>query len=119
MSKHAQAAQRCRTVAVLQKMLGGKWKLELLYYIGVESVCRFGALSRALEGITQSALTKQLRELEQDGFLERRDFHEMPPRVEYSLTPLGRSFMEVMEHMKEWGEKNLAATGLQGEKSSV
>ena len=83
------------------------WQLEILYYIVFHDIRRFGALRRQLGEITESSLTKQLRELEADGFLIRHDFHEVPPRVEYTLTELGRSFMDVIAYMKEWGDHNL------------
>ncbi len=107
MRKTEQSIQRCKTMSTLQKILGGKWKLELLYYIGVEDVRRFGSLRRYLGDITESSLTKQLRELEADGFISRHDFQEVPPHVEYSLTPLGESFLSVLHFMKAWGEENL------------
>ena len=62
--------------------------------------CRLGE-------ITESSLTKQLRELEADGFLIRRDFKEIPPHVEYTLSDLGSSFMDVISYMKAWGDRNL------------
>lgn len=107
MRKTEQSIQRCKTMSTLQKILGGKWKLELLYYIGVEDVRRFGSLRRHLGDITESSLTKQLRELEADGFISRHDFQEVPPHVEYSLTSLGESFLSVLHFMKAWGEENL------------
>ena len=107
MRKTEQAVQRCKTMSTLQKILGGKWKLEIIYYVGVEDVRRFGALRRCLGEITESSLTKQLRELEVDGFLYRRDFQEVPPHVEYTLTELGESFLSVVHFMKAWGEANL------------
>ncbi len=107
MRKTAAAVQRCRTMSTLQRILGGKWKLEILYYIAFCDIRRFGALRRQLGDITESSLTKQLRELEADGFLTRHDFHEVPPRVEYALSDLGSSFMEVIVCMKEWGDRNL------------
>lgn len=107
MRKTETAAKRCKTMSALQKMLGGKWKLEILYYIAFCDIRRFGALRRQLGEITESSLTKQLRELEADGFLLRHDFKEVPPRVEYTLTDLGRSFMDVLGYMKSWGERNL------------
>lgn len=107
MRKTEQSIQRCKTMSTLQKILGGKWKLELLYYIGVEDVRRFGSLRRHLGDITESSLTKQLRELEADGFISRHDFQEVPPHVEYSLTPLGESFLSVLYFMKAWDEENL------------
>ncbi len=57
--------------------------------------------------ITESSLTKQLRELEADGFVTRHDYNEVPPHVEYNLTDLGKSFIPVFEHMKQWGDENL------------
>ena len=107
MRKTKTAVQRCKTMSMLQKILGGKWKLEILYYIAFHNVNRFGALRRQLGEITESSLTKQLRELEADGFLIRHDFQEIPPRVEYTLTDLGMSFMDVLLYMKTWGDRNL------------
>ena len=107
MRKTEAAIERCKTMSALQKMLGGKWKLEILYYIAFHDIRRFGALRRQLGEITESSLTKQLRELEADGFLIRDDFHEIPPRVEYTLSELGMSFMDVLRYMKQWGERQL------------
>ncbi len=107
MKKTETAIQRCKTMSTLQKILGGKWKLEILYYIAVHDVHRFGQLRRQLGEITESSLTKQLRELEADGFLIRHDFKEVPPRVEYTLSDLGIKFIEVLDYMKKWGDLNL------------
>ena len=112
MRKTELAIQRCKTMSTLQKILGGKWKLEILYYIAFCDIHRFGQLRRQLGEITESSLTKQLRELEADGFLLRHDFHEVPPRVEYTLTDLGTSFISVLQFMKDWGDKNLAPNQL-------
>ena len=111
MRKTERAIQRCKTMSTLQKILGGKWKLEILYYIAFHDIHRFGALRRQLGEITESSLTKQLRELESDGFLIRHDFQEIPPRVEYTLSELGTSFMDVLRYMKAWGERNLPEGG--------
>lgn len=107
MRKSNIAIERCKTVSTLQRVLGGKWKIELLYYIGVCEVHRFGELRRHIGEITESSLTKQLRELEADGFINRYDYKELPPRVEYTLTDLGKSFLSVINYMKEWGDENL------------
>lgn len=107
MRKSEFAIQRCKTMSTLQKMLGGKWKLEILYYISALDIHRFGELRRCIGEITESSLTKQLRELEADGFLSRKDFQELPPRVEYTLTDFGKSFISVLDFMKEWGDTNL------------
>ena len=107
MRKTGTAIKRCKTMSTLQKVLGGKWKLEILYYIAFYDIHRFGALRRQLGEITESSLTKQLRELEADGFLIRHDYKEIPPRVEYTLSELGMSFIDVIRYMKQWGERNL------------
>ena len=107
MKKNETSIKRCPTISTLQKILGGKWKIEILYYIAFENVRRFGDLRRHIGEITESSLAKQLRELESDGFITRHDFEEVPPHVEYSLTKLGTSFIPLLEQMKLWGEKNL------------
>ena len=107
MKKTEQSIQRCVTISTVQKILGGKWKIEILYYIGIQNIHRFGELRRHIGDITESSLTKQLRELEADGFINRYDFKEVPPHVEYTLTPLGESFMSVLEVIKQWGDLNL------------
>jgi len=107
MRKSESAVSRCKTISTVQKLLGGKYKIELLWYIGKCDIRRFGQLRRQIGEITESSLTKQLRELEADGFLLRRDFCEVPPRVEYTLTELGRSFLSVLDCMTAWGDKNL------------
>ncbi|MDE7052342.1 MAG: helix-turn-helix transcriptional regulator [Lachnospiraceae bacterium] len=107
MKKSTQSIERCKTVSTIQKILGGKWKIEIIYYITFKDIHRFGELRRAIGDITESSLTKQLRELEADGFISRYDFKEVPPHVEYNLTSLGESFIPVFEHMKRWGDENL------------
>lgn len=107
MRKSEFAIKRCKTISMVQKVLGGKWKIEILYYIAVQDIHRFGELRRHIGEISESSLTKQLRELETDGFILRHDFKEVPPRVEYTLTNLGESFVSILDFMKEWGDKNL------------
>lgn len=72
---------------------------EILWYVTFYKVQRFGELMCRLDGITQSTLTKQLRELEQDGFLHREIYQVIPPKVEYSLTELRQSFIPVLQTM--------------------
>lgn len=110
MRKSEVAIDRCKTISTVQKLLGGKYKIELLWYIGKCNVRRFGQLRRQIGEITESSLTKQLRELEADGFILRHDFCEVPPRVEYTLTKLGESFLSVLDYMKAWGDENLSVT---------
>ncbi len=107
MKKSELSIQRCTTISTIQRIVGGKWKIEILYYIGLQNINRFGELRRHIGDITESSLTKQLRELEADGFISRYDYKELPPKVEYSLTNLGNSFIPVLEFMKQWGETHL------------
>ncbi len=102
-----QALARCEPMSKLQAVIGGKWKILILWYVAHYKVQRFGELKRRLAGITQATLTKQLRELEADGFLHREIYQEIPPRVEYSLTEFGQSFVPVLEAMLSWSEKQL------------
>lgn len=98
---------RCIPMSKLQAVIGGKWKILILWYLCFYKVQRFGELMRRLDGITQSTLTKQLRELESDGFLHREIYQEIPPKVEYSLTELGESFIPVLQTMMAWSENYL------------
>ena len=98
---------RCVPMSRLQSVLGGKWKIMILWYVTAYRVQRFGELQRRLDGVTQSSLTKSLRELERDGFLHREVYQEIPPRVEYTLTPLGESFAPLLHTMLEWSRENL------------
>lgn len=92
---------------IFQNILSGKWKITILWYIAEYKVQRFGELRRRLGDITQSTLTKQLRELEQDGFVSRYVYQEVPPKVEYSLTELGKSFVPILQDMKKWSDIHL------------
>ena len=98
---------RCVPMSMLQSVLNGKWKILILWYIAFYKVQRFGELIRRLDGITQSTLTKQLRELEEAGFLHREIYKEIPPKVEYTLTELGESFIPVLNAMMSWSETHL------------
>ena len=98
-------------IYLIQKATGGKWKLFILWSLRKEKK-RFGELSRGLAPITQSQLTKALRELEQDNFIIRQVYHEVPPKVEYSLSELGHSFVPILEEMYKWGMQNLTHTDL-------
>ncbi len=83
-------------------LLGGKWKLPLLYNLG-ERTMRFSELKKALPGVTQKMLTQQLREMESDGLISRKVYAEVPPKVEYSITPIARKLEPILELMCSWG----------------
>lgn len=90
------------TTEIAMTVLGGKWKAAIIKYL-LESPHRYGELRARLPGITQRTLTKQLRELAQDGLVARHDHGEFPRRVDYSLTPLGRSLEQLIVALTEWG----------------
>jgi DNA-binding HxlR family transcriptional regulator len=71
-------------------------------------VKRFNELQRAVSGITQKMLTQQLREMESDGIVHREIYLQVPPKVEYSLTPLGESLKPIIDAMHEWGIKHIS-----------
>lgn len=83
-------------------IIGGRWKVLILQEL-FSGVKRFGELHRALAGITQKMLTQQLRELEQDGIINRMVYAQVPPKVEYSLTEVGMTLRPILETMHEWG----------------
>ena len=87
------------------KIIGGKWKIAILYKLN-ESPCRFGELKKTLHPITQQMLTKQLRELEQDGLISRQVFNVIPPKVQYSLTHFGHSLKPVIGSLCKWVSEN-------------
>jgi DNA-binding HxlR family transcriptional regulator len=86
--------------------IGGKWKPIILHRIKV-GVNRFGILQRAIPIISKQMLTSQLRELEEDGFIERKIYAEIPPRVEYSISPLGVTVFPVLDAIAKWGKDQM------------
>ncbi len=108
-NKHSEdkQIQRCESMSRLQSIISGKWKILIIWYIYSFEVQRFNELQRRLDGITQSTLTKQLRELEQDGLIRRTVYPVVPPKVEYTLTEKGNSFIPVLLKMKEWSDGHL------------
>jgi DNA-binding HxlR family transcriptional regulator len=91
------------SVEVTLRVIEGRWKVLVLYFL-LEDMKRFNELHRLLGGITPRTLAKQLRELERDGIVARKAYPEIPPRVEYSLTALGKSLEPVLQAMHHWGE---------------
>jgi DNA-binding HxlR family transcriptional regulator len=87
-------------------VIGGKWKVLILWALN-ERTCRFGELRRAVPGVTEKVLSSHLRELEDDGIVHREVYAEVPPRVEYSLTPLGLSLNAALEPLGQWGRDHV------------
>lgn len=89
-------------------MFSGKWKVVILWHLGVCGPHRFSELQRLFPKITHKMLTSQLKELIEDGIVHREVYPEVPPRVEYSMTELGMTLLPIVEMMYEWGEKRMA-----------
>ncbi|WP_176461682.1 winged helix-turn-helix transcriptional regulator [Anaeromicrobium sediminis] len=92
------------SVGIANVVMQGKWKFAIIHFLS-EDTMRFGELCRALPNIRQGYLTQQLRELEKDGLVHREVYKQVPPKVEYSLTEIGREFLSVTKAMDEWGKK--------------
>ena len=105
--KDQTTAHRCPMVATVD-VAGGRWKPVIVFHL-LGGTLRFGELRRLAGGVTQRSLTLHLRELKRDGIVRREVFAEVPPRVEYSLTPLGLTLAPVLEAMKQWGQAYAAA----------
>ncbi|NJK77077.1 MAG: helix-turn-helix transcriptional regulator [Oscillatoriales cyanobacterium RU_3_3] len=88
------------------EVIGGRWEVLILREL-FQGVKRFNELQRAVNGITQKMLTQQLREMESDGIVHREIYLQVPPKVEYSLTPLGKSLKPIIDSMHEWGVQHI------------
>lgn len=95
-------------VIMTVNMIGGKYKLVILYQLAIHEVRRFNVLRRAIPTITQRTLTRQLRELESDGLINRQVYSEIPPRVEYSLSEVGKSIQPILLQIEYWGLNYIA-----------
>ncbi|QKG35836.1 winged helix-turn-helix transcriptional regulator [Pseudomonas aeruginosa] len=84
-------------------VIGGKWKSLILFHL-ISGTRRFNELRRLMPEITQRMLTLQLRELETDRIINREIYREVPPKVEYSLAPLGETLIPLITAMREWGQ---------------
>jgi DNA-binding HxlR family transcriptional regulator len=105
-------------VEVTLSVMGGTWKPIVLFHL-MHGTKRFSALARAIPNITQRMLTLQLRELEEAGIVARTVYAEVPPRVDYALTDLGRSLQPVLMAMRDWGMDYAQSQGLQDEGPGV
>ena len=93
----------CRTLSVI----AGKYKSEVIYFLSVyKPVLRFNELRRCIPNASVKVLTSALKELEEDGLLIRTEYPQIPPKVEYSLSELGKSAIPVIDALVKWGEKN-------------
>ena len=91
------------------EIIGQKWKLPILWYIADKEVIRYNELQRKVVGITATMLTKDLRELENDGLISRKQYSTIPPTVEYSLTEKGKTLIPALDTLYQWADDQMKA----------
>jgi DNA-binding HxlR family transcriptional regulator len=94
---------RCPVETTIEA-IGGRWKGLIIHHL-LGGTKRFGELTRLLDGVSARTLTRQLRELEESGVIDRYVYHQVPPKVDYSLTPLGLKLKPILYAMHDWGEE--------------
>jgi DNA-binding HxlR family transcriptional regulator len=85
--------------------IGGRWKIIILWQLK-NGALRYNEIRKAIPNISEKMLIQQLKELIKSNWVDKKDYNEIPPKTEYALTPLGASFMPILEHIYEWGVKN-------------
>ncbi len=108
--------QPSKGIEATLSVLGGKWKILILWHI-MNAARRYGELRRLIPGITEKMLIQQLRELEGDGIIGRNVFDEVPPKVEYFLTPYGKTLEPALHILCYWGDVHLQSTQTKGNRS--
>jgi len=91
-------------------LVSGKWKMVIIYILAEENPIRYNELQRQIGGITYKTLSSQLKELEEYGLIIRKEYPQIPPKVEYSLSERGSSLMPILKEMCKWGSKELGLT---------
>ena len=87
-------------------IIGGKWKMIIMFWLVEYETLRYGELKRCIGSISDKMLNSQLKELENDGIIIRKEYPQIPPKVEYCLSKRGLSLMPILEEMCKWGEEN-------------
>jgi DNA-binding HxlR family transcriptional regulator len=105
-SKASKKEELACPVSAMLELIGGKWKPVILYCLRSDTR-RFGEIAARIPAISRKVLTDQLKELEKDNLVIRKQFNEIPPRVEYSLTTLGKSMAPVLTEMAKWANENI------------
>lgn len=108
MIRYGKRDYNCEMELALDRV-GGKWKGLILWHLA-RGTLRFNEIKRLFPGLTQKVLTRQLRELEDDGLISRVVHPEIPPRVEYSPTEAGAAFAPILHTMNDWGKRHLLKT---------
>ncbi len=114
------ANEKCAVIYALE-LIGGKWRLPVIWKLSRKESMRYNALRRSLDGITNIMLTRTLQDLERHGLVVRKEYHQIPPHVEYALTEQARELIPALEIMGEWGRRqmNRAAQNTADEKDSA
>lgn len=99
----------CDKMEEVMDQISGKWKMRILFMVGAHGTLRYGELRRLLDGVTHKMLSNQLKELAADGLVERIDYGEVPPRVDYRLTPNGEALMPILTIYRRISAKMPAA----------
>lgn len=97
---------KCPIIHSLE-IIGGKWKLPIIWYLSEQKTIRYNELRRSIKGITNMMLTKCLKELEGNGIVLREQFNEIPPHVEYSLTERGKKLLPALNSLYKWGKEQI------------
>ena len=105
-NEDATKGYHCPLEATLD-VIGGKWKVVILFRLSHDGTLRFAELRRKIPGVSERMLIQQLRELEDDGIIHREVYPEVPPKVEYSLTEYGKTLRSITKVMCEWGQKHI------------
>jgi DNA-binding HxlR family transcriptional regulator len=101
---------RSKAVMYILSVVGGKWKWIILALLFQDGVQRYGQLKKSIPGITHKMLSQQLKELESEALIHRKEYHQIPPKVEYSLTEKGKTLIPILQLMGEWGFKNMPSS---------
>jgi len=96
-------------------VIGGKWKMVIMFVLLENKVMRYGEIKKAIPDITHKMLSAQLKEMEADGIVNRKEYQQIPPKVEYSLSDKGQSLMPILEEMCKWGSMYRSPVCVQGE----
>lgn len=95
-------------------IVGGKWKLPIICMLAVDNPIRYSSIKRKLDGITNTMLAQSLKDLESDGIVHRKQYNEIPPKVEYTLTSKGKSIVPILQQFANWGAINMQEKSICG-----
>ncbi|HWR10090.1 helix-turn-helix domain-containing protein [Sporomusa sp.] len=95
-----------KSVAYTLSVVGGKWKWIILAILFQNGVQRYGQIKKSIAAITHKMLSQQLKELEAEQLIHRKEYQQIPPKVEYSLTEKGKTLIPILQFMADWGTKH-------------